>query len=628
MVRRGSGAWQQSDTYRRDQARVELLVERVGRAVLCFTAYDVARAARASTGLQLEESSQLSRHLRDVPAQLLMRVSSALVVRGGSGSEERVVRRYVLAERHREWLDAGGGLTDTEKVLVGLWIASAVFERFVPTIAVSRVLQLVPSLTVRSTALTNTVLSQLVHDGRAIRRAPDPDDAWVYWGVHDTLSLTHRALDDWMTIVRAAVDAEGSAVLSSAPSRNQVTQRLVTQVIAATRSHEWPTGRLVNAADIRQHAAANAQIRILLERVLHAGGGLGRALQEASRPRVQATGGIERVVIPGAARTILYDAPTMPGSAERLLIADLQRLSAQCSEDRLLHWDRERREARRCAVEGGPMGNVGVLRQYLVGMAWTQAWHTLTQTATQGATLGPGGKALLKEMRARLTAREKLRDVVADTATDAQRILQEHDIDPCTWVVDTRPPYLTGHQFVEFCPPGYFGDDIPATVISKAVTLTRWSNPLHTRRQDPNPDLAASVVVDRVEGLLHLAEAGVSAGLTWLQRGASLLGPFLRDARLIRPMMTDDQPTAQQVQALAALVLLGDSEAVAWAYATLERERSSAEMQRAALFALHILQRDTMVIPVPVRRATNPVIVSALRAVLDARRRGRWLLQR
>ena len=83
MVQRGAGPWQRTAPYRRDQRRVEELVQRVGRTALCFTAYDVARAARTSTGLQLEESAELSRHLRDVPATLLVRVRSALVVRGG-----------------------------------------------------------------------------------------------------------------------------------------------------------------------------------------------------------------------------------------------------------------------------------------------------------------------------------------------------------------------------------------------------------------------------------------------------------------------------------------------------------------------------------------------------------------
>jgi hypothetical protein len=627
MVTRGSGPWQQSAAYGRDQQRVDLLVRQVGRSMLCFTAYDVARNARSSETMRLEESVHLYRHLRDMPDDVLRRVPSALRVAGETSAEVRDVRRYVLAERFDEWGREGGSLTDRERVLVGLWIAGAVLRDVaVPTIAVTRVLQLVSPLALSSTVQMHTVLTQLAEDATVVVRARTAEgEDGVRWQC--VASLAHPKLETWLEGVRAAMVSEGGAVLSVFPSRNNLVKRLVAVVIDAGRSKAWPAGQLVGASDISREAAVNPSVRALLERVHEARGGLGRALQEASRSRSEHLPPVARVVMPGASRTILYDVPSLAGSDARLLRADAEQLAAHCTENRLLLWDRERRLAASLAREGGATGSLGTVRQYSIGMEWVAQWATLTRLEQSAGAMGAGGKALLKEIRKRLYSHDHLSRVAAQSEDAAHAVLRLRGIDPLTWAVTTLRPYVTARQFVEFCPPGTFGDDTPPTVLSRSVTLTRWANPAHTRRQDPDPDRAASVVVDRVEAMLQLAERGVSHGLTWLQRGAQLLGPCVRDARLVHPLLAPGQSVDTQLSALAALVLLGDAKAETWAMETLATP-SEPETIRASLFALHVLQRDALVIPAPVRCATNPLVRAAVRAVSDARQRGRWLLQR
>ena len=332
--------------------------------------------------------------------------------------------------------------------------------------------------------------------------------------------------------------------------------------------------------------------------------------------------------MPGAARTILYDVPTLPGSEARLAVADLMATDAHCTEDRLLLWDRERREAHTYANAAGPLGAIGSVRLYMLGMEWSQVTTGLARAASVGPDLGRGGQRLLKQIRVRLDGYEKLAAVAARSQAPAHAAMRVLGIDPLTWAVSMPRPYLSAREYVGYCPPGEFGNDSPATVLARQVSLTRWPNPRHTRKTDTDPDRAATVVVDRVLGLVQLAERGRSEALAWLHRGQHLLGPFLRDARFVRPLLDGQFPQEVQARALAALVLLGDPSAAEWAHARLRDTATPPDVCCASLYALHILQRDAFEIPLDVRRTRHPLVMRAVRSVVDARRRSRWLLQR
>lgn len=213
MVRRGQGTWQQSPAYLRDQERIERLVHHVGRATLCFTAYDVAREARHSTSLRLEESRHLNRHLKCLTPAVLRVVSSTLRVDTAGNGGSREVKRYVLASRYAEWEQSGGGLTDREKVLAALWIACAVLQLpHVPTIAVTRVLQLVPALALSTTVQTHVALAVLADGPDPVEREVVVEAApWCHWRLMGTVQ--HPRLDAWVQLVRDTVRAEGPAVL-------------------------------------------------------------------------------------------------------------------------------------------------------------------------------------------------------------------------------------------------------------------------------------------------------------------------------------------------------------------------------------------------------------------------------
>lgn len=653
MTRRGAGAWQRSTAYDRDRRRVERLVLLTGAQRLAFNAYDVARTARQHPELRLEQSGELHRHLRDLrvthatpvgPELIALRVREkaqrhlASGRPGGAPDEatrssrpERRVRRWVLTSRLPEWEANGGGCTDAEKVYLAVWVASAALAtRIVPTITVTRVLSLIAELRLADYTQTNVLLTRLAERTPPLVRAVKSEaEHWVGWEPLDD-GPEHPLLTKWTDEVRRLVEDGGALPITEHATRNVATRELLKRTIQSTRSKDWPAGRPVSARDIRLHAATDPVARDLLLRVTANGGSLGRALHEASRQRAGASPrrGVHRIVGPAGERHIRYDVPAVPGHDIRLQSANFDTLRPLASQDRLLQMDEERRRAESLGRAVPSAAGLAAVRQLTVAIQLERALGLLDMVSAVAARFGTGPRKELGVMRAHIDSFRALHAVHEQVAESAYDALREVGAHPLTWALELERPYLTARQYVGFCPVGWFGADTPATVISRATALTRFANPHHTTRQDADPDRAAAIVVDRAEALLHLAEQGRGGVLAFLTSGMGLLGRYLRDARLVRPLVGDCNARVQQA-ALAALTLLGAEDTAATAQAWIGDPASTPEIIVSSLHALHVLQQTSVaILPPHVRTHGHPLVRRTVREVLDASRDGRWLLQR
>lgn len=479
MTRRGAGAWQRSTAYDRDRRRVERLVTLTGTQRLAFNAYDVARTARQHRELRLEQSGELHRHLRDLRVTLATPVGPELITlrtppatRRRSGTErpsrvpeapqlsprpERRVRRWVLTSRLDEWEKSGGGCTDAEKVYLAVWVASAALAtRTVPTIAVTRVLRVIPELRLVDFTQTSVLLTRLAERTRPlVRVVKSATEHWVAWEPTGE-APEHPLLTKWTEEVRRLAEDGGTLPLTEHATRNVATRELLRRTIQSTRSKDWPDGRPVSARDVRLYAATDEVARDLLLRVTANGGSLGRALHEASRQRKGASArrGVHRIVGPAGERHIRYDVPAVPGHEIRLQAANLETLRPLVSQDRLLQMDEERRRAESLGRAVGPPDVPCLSLRYHIA----QKWHGMTRAMPNG---GPNDRfrdavdlLLLRDlvMSAELPA-------VREACEETFRVRAEHAWPP--------PLALPAHWERPFAAMA-IGLDLPTTTLPEA----------------------------------------------------------------------------------------------------------------------------------------------------------------
>jgi len=612
----------------------------VARTRLVFTARDVTREARQAPHLTLDEPAELHRHLTALIGTVLIDAGRGPldeVAAGADGASEaqppaestaasRRVRRFVHVHRAEEWARAGGLASDGEKVYVALAVAIlALRQRSVPTRTVTRVLHLIEPLRLSGTQQTNVVLSALARRSPPlVQREPSPDG----WSADWTLvgeAPPEIGQTTWVQEVRALEEADGALPLSGAPSRNVQMRLLVRRTIEWSVCADWPAGRPVSATDIRLCAASDPLAAHLLTAVTARGRGLGAALHEAVRSTT--TPAVTRVEGPADARRVWYDMPSLSGGEARTQFANLELARTWLSDERVRRLDHERRTAEALSRLGPSTAGLAAVRLLTVALEVRRATDLCDHVAARRHLMGARPRAELDQLYDRLRSNARLLTVQERCVDDAHAALLAVGAHPVTWALDVERPYFTAQQFVQCAPPGWFGGDSPATVIARATTLARFPNPNHTRRSDVNPDAAASVVVDRPEALLHLAESGRALLLPFLQAGFGLLGRYLRDARVVRPLLRDADARVRQC-ALAALVLLDDGEAVTTARRWLDDPTAAPDVIVSALYALHV-QRALVPaqLPVHVRTSRAPLVARTLRAVLDGARAGRWLLQ-
>jgi hypothetical protein len=629
--------WPGTPAERQDRTSVLELVQRVGRRRLRFSVYDLHRAMKEEPRLRLSAPHALARHLHDLSREVLRPAARRLAATakeqdfGGAGAPRMTRHTWVLTERWPEYQNPGAELDDLEKVHHALWVAYLVHGRQpVPTRAVTDVLRTVEALVPDRAQQTSLRLELLAERAdRLAERIPGTSERWVRWRPAG-LEPTHPALTTWVTAVRNTGGADSASGVGHA-TLSEAARELVIIALNASRTAEWPSGRPVLIEDVRVQVESDPRARTLMQRIERSGRALHEVLGDASRVRI---GGAPRarsriVKLPRRlGERCYYDAPDEPGADHRQLYLLQEDLKAYTYPVHLEAIAREWTDAQRLGrTDHSIIRAIAAARTLSCWREASEIKAVLEQLQRQSQRLSQRVRewveqraadyeGLVRRWGTRRAAEKKAAAALSPFGLTAQELL------------GVPRPLLAPAALRDFVPVTHRGKGSASQFFARLPALLRYPNPSHTRKSDPDPVRAASTCVDRVDGMIYLAEQSGACTLALLRQGAGLLGRSLRCPLLFRQLARSAE-SEHRLGGLAALALLGDAQAAEIALEWLtDCALPMAELE-GALHVLLVLRRvEPNEWPAHVRSSRNPAILRVWREVVLAARQGRWLLQR
>jgi hypothetical protein len=629
--------WPGTPAERQDRTCVLELVQRVGRRRLRFSVYDLHRAIKEEPRLRLSAPNALARHVHDLSREVLRPVARRLSAAakeqdlGGAGAPRMARHTWVLTERWPEYQNTGTELDDLEKVLHALWVAYLAHDRQpVPTRAVTDVLRTVEALVPDRAQQTSLRLELLTERAdRLAERIAGTSERWVRWRPAGP-EPTHPEFAAWVTAVRDTGRADGASGAGHA-TLSEAARELVIIALNASRTAEWPSGRPVLIEDVRVQVESDPRAKTLMRRIERSGRALHEVLGDASRVRI---GGALRarsriVKLPRRlGERCYFDVPDEPGADHRQLYLLQEDLKAYTHPLHLEAIAREWTDAQRLGRTAHPI--IRAIAAVRALSCWNEAREieaVLEQLQRQGHRLSQrvsewvehraaDYEGLVRRWGTRRAAEKKAAATLSPFGLHAQELL------------DARRPLLAPAALRDFVPVTHRGKGSASKFFARLPALRRFSNPAHTHLRDPDPVRAASTCVDRVEGMIYLAEQSGAGTLALLRQGAGLLGRSVRCPLLFRQLARSAE-SEQRLGGLAALALLGEPDGAELALEWLDDSALPMAEVEGALYALLVLKRvrpDEW--PAHIRSSRNPAMQRMWREVVLAARQGRWLLQR
>jgi hypothetical protein len=304
-------------------------------------------------------------------------------------------------------------------------------------------------------------------------------------------------------------------------TRHDIARDLVELAIARTISPKWPAGHPVTMTDLAATRAEVPRAReldaLLRRRDRARGGDLARVLGDATKTSIcgrrRAT---QRIVKVGRAPggQAYYDLPNRKGFEARSLYLTYRELAAAISDRTLDSIAREAKAAKllaqRAASVAGPDGLVlaafAAVRTLLVHRELAAMDGRVRLVEEQRHLLSTQMQEVWgRKLSPFRTLQRSVGDNLDEATTHAEQALQPLGLD-LERVVDAPRPLLVGQEYVAWIPDWTTRGRRAAELLAGATTLTRYPNPEHTHRKDPDPRKAADTAVDRVDALLGLAE--------------------------------------------------------------------------------------------------------------------------
>lgn len=661
------GRWPASAEDRRDHARVVDLITRVGWSRIHFSLDDVADAMNAPGAPRLADRGSLARHVALLPESLVRRVDFRYsVVRGVGGPSAAVTPRvteaeggppaagslaaattlgrphyyYVLTERLDEHRRAPRPPDEYERAYLALWVATLTLGvESVPTSAVTDVARAVLDLRLPENLQTSHFLTPLITRTVPLAEKESGADGgrWVRWRPLGERPADPR-LDAWLAAYGEARRDTAGAHAAGGATLSELARRLVVHAVSRTRSKEWPAGRSVQVREIEAAAVEEPDTAALLGIIREGGRSLALVLSDAARPRVAGAKRVQPRVIRLAAvvgSQTYYDVPDLEGFERRRLIVPLKALRAEITLERLKALTRERRDATQLAARASSdaLRAVAAARAALVHDvldAWGAALSPLLDT---GALLSKTTRAAVQGLAARLTTARREAGEARPAIAAAEAALARVGL---SWsgVRAAARPLATPREMAPWLPAAARERGSASLTLANHTTLRRYARPPRSvasaarPRGTPGAGRAVAYAVDRVDALVQLADRGNGRAGAALRAGARLLGPNLRDARLVRCVLDDARArhaAADWTAALAGLVLLGDEAAVAVAERALH-DTLPPVWHEHALYALLVMRSvDPARWPATVRFSRDPATRSVVQRVTTAARREHWL---
>jgi hypothetical protein len=620
------GSWAQQPHVQRDRDRVIQLVKQEGRARLRFSTRDVRARMQSTPHIRLHEPGNLWRHMQALPAALIRAVERRL------DGAARTERYYVLTERLHEYEGRHRVLDDLEKAHFALWVAVTVAgQDRVPTSAVTRVMQTIEALAPDKEAQTSLRLTALASRCAPLARKHRVDgERWVRWKPVGDGPPAHDDFDHWVDEFRAKTAGKPRYVAGPATLGGAAVE-LIQIAIDLSRTRNQPMGAPPTVKELRAAAGRDPRAREIFDRIERASS-LGRVLGDITKARVVGRARVATLATKTTCQVtgrVYYDVPDLPGSEVRSLYIRAVALRKQTSSEEMRALDRERSAAQgRINAFTTPRGReLAVARLKVVDRYLNRLRVEIEEVWEEARWLRAPLEEVLSRCSGAVHVIAKKMEAGGGVCLEVERLPYDSDRVPDDLVGRYEAMPLTASEYVSWTPERDLRGRTPAQVLALATPLERYPNPRFTDRRAEDPIAAASHGVDRVDGLIYLAERGNSRLLPWFQAGRALLGSQLRDPRPVRPLLSNHDEDDTRA-ALAALVLLGDGEAGRWAERTLADERATAPDLVVAFRILLVEKSLPQAWPAHVRSHPSPVVRRALKTVLLAAAHGRWLMQR
>lgn len=645
--------WPATPEERSDRTQVLRAIVSLGHRQLRFTVDDVRRELTNNLGKTLHHPRQLGRHVAALEPISVISVGQPLLAfvlqpdhgaprTASAGDKSRHL--YALPERAGELARTAPDLTDAARVYVALWIAVRVYGAdAVSTHAVTEICQVIPALHVDTGQQMSTRLKSLADRGIPLVATERPLAAdettpqWTRWrpvGRRPEDAEFEAAVPTFETWVALARTLKGNAPdLGGYATTHELVADLVTMAILSTRSTHWPAGHPVTVEHIRSVCAEHAEARELRERLERMGTTIGRVLGDISKARIVGRARVSRRVVKVGTiqgEQTSYDVPALKGFAGRELYVPLEQLRADASSDRLHALTREFRAAEAltarvaCFEAAQALAAIRAVRMLLVAREIAGLDARVAALVERRHELSTPAEHILLSVADQLRNIHNIGGMDAAAAGDAARAAVAPLGADLDLILQSPPPILLGDEYPAWIPAAVRGMRSGAELMADATTVRRHPNPRYVHRRAADRDATASTGLDRVDALLHLAERQRATTLAFLQGGARLLGPMLREGSLVRTLLAAND-SRYWSDALAALALLGDPEAERAAHAWLAIGRYADRMV-PSLYALAVMRRADGPWPEALVDSEDSLVIGALRAVLDAKETGRWLL--
>lgn len=630
MPPKGSGKWPHTAAEKRDRERVLKVVYRVGRERLRFNTYHLRSAIDGDPALTLEHGRELHRHLRALEDTTVVRIGTRNESVGGQAAARYGKSVYVLKSRLGELETTPPELDDLEKALRAVWVAvAALGGTDVPTNAITAVLRSIEDLAPESGRTTHEFLKSL-HERTAplVKRVEVPGQRILHWLPTGSPPEDDR-FDGWIEQFRALNQDLTSVLKHGHATIGGLVEELIKIAVLRSRSTTWPVGHPVTVRDLDTTAGTDARAaeitRLLRRRNTTPAVVLGDLTKDTIVGAPRRDRRVVKVTGPIGSGTY-YDSPHVSGFERRALFVQYQALRYTLTSRRIQLLSEEHARAATLQDSNEPVLRAcGVIRILCVHQELEEYQAALGALELNAALLSKPIRESLVDFRRRLDLIGRTLPPLDELHATAHFLLAPLGLS-LSEVLEAPRPLIVAEAYAKWFPEHMLRGLNPVDFLARANTLSRYPNPDHTQRSDPDPTKAAATCVDRVEALLYAASYIQTPLLDLLQAGASLLGRFLRHPGLLRAALHSSRSDVRRA-GLGGLVLLGHPAAAEAAWQELNGPRTPDSLVDALYALLALEELELQRIPLPVRQTTDRYVQSVLRQIVRAAQQGRSLLQ-
>ncbi|MCO4099898.1 MAG: hypothetical protein HEQ38_10945 [Gemmatimonas sp.] len=556
--------------------RIATAVERAGRGRPWFGFPELRRElAILGEGRTLPTGVTLRRTLRTLQPSLLVPVPPGvwfaaeadeivpLCRRGGSP-------RYRLAHQLVDG-DDPAFLDDAGRVLVALYVASGLAATpYVPTQLVTDVLHAELALTLETRQQTASLLQRLADDFPLLVDHDRGRGRTALWGAVGVLRNVWRdRVDAWAEQLGSRLVRSRRLAQEGARSAAELAARLVELVEQRVRDAQWPHGRPVSLRRITEQISvarcttspdeADEHLVRLAEILQRRERDLGEALRSACR--VQYTNGRRArapqlvALHPLGQEDTSYASMSLP-PAVRAAWVPWRDMQARCNRAAFRRLEQERIAIR--ALRGADDPHLAILaaaREVLAVRELAAMRGAVSAMLPLASAVSSG----LEERRRALHHAVERAGVgwpeLAAAESRARALLRQSRV-ALDAVCDVPRPTMPIGQFAALTPAFKRGTLSDGVLAANAITVRKVRDP-RGRRSAVGQGRTPKYRLDRVDALEYLVESTGAPGRTLFIAGARLLGPWLAEIALVRPLLSHGNADVRN-GALGAVLLLGD----------------------------------------------------------------------